>query len=257
MFRIATWNVNSIRARMQLVTNWLERMKPDVLLLQEIKGEAESFPRLEFTARGYHALVVGQKSYNGVAMLSREPPTDVLNHLPGDPADTQARYLEATFGDVRVASLYLPNGNPVGTEKYTYKRAWMERFKIHAKKLLEGERPVVLGGDYNVIPTPKDVYDPKAWEQDALYRPEIRATFREIETLGYTDAFRALHPDQNNAYSFWDYQAGAWQQDQGLRIDHFLLSPEAVDKLSGGFIDRTPRGEDKASDHTPVVVDLA
>ena len=254
--RIATWNVNSVRMRLPLVLAWLEDAKPDVLLLQEIKCEAESFPRFEFDAAGYRSVVVGQKSYNGVALLSREAATDVLEHLPGDESDTQARYVEATVGGVRVASLYLPNGNPVGTDKYTYKLAWMARLKAHMATLLTSEKPVVLGGDYNVIPAPEDIFEPKGWEEDALYRPETRAAWREILNLGYADAFRALHPTQKNAYSFWDYQAGAWQRDNGLRIDHFLLSPEAVDRMKACVLDKTPRGWEKASDHTVVVVEI-
>ena len=254
--RIATWNVNSVRARLPNVQAWLAEAQPDVLLLQEIKCETEAFPALDVRAMGYECAVLGQKGYNGVAILSRFPLEDVREGLPEDPADTQARYLEASVQGVRVASLYLPNGNPVGTEKYSYKLAWMERLHAHAAQLLKTEKPVVLGGDYNVIPEPDDVYAPKPWEADALFCPEIRAAYRRLIHLGYTEAFRALHPRTKDAYSFWDYQAGAWQQDHGLRIDHFLLSPEAVDRLKACTIDRTPRGKEKASDHTPVVVEL-
>ncbi len=199
----------------------------------------------------------GQKAYNGVAILSRETPEDVLDSLPGDPGDTQARYIEATVQGVRVASIYLPNGNPVGSEKYAYKLDWMKRLKDRIEELLEKEMSAVLGGDYNVIPSPEDVYDPEGWEDDALYRPETRAAFRELIHTGMTEAFRALHPHQKHAYTFWDYQGGSWQRDNGLRIDHFLLSPEAVDRMTKCFIDRTPRGQDKASDHAPVVLDIA
>jgi len=255
--RIATWNVNSIKARLEPVRHWLESAKPDVVLLQEIKCETDSFPAMEFKALGYEVHALGQKTYNGVAILSRHKIEDVLEHLPEAGDDVQARYIEATIKGIRVASIYLPNGNPVDSEKYPYKMAWLKRLHRHAKKLLESEKPVVLGGDYNVIPEAMDVYDPKAWENDALYRQETRAAWRELVSLGYTDAFRALHPQKKHAYSFWDYQAGAWQRDNGLRIDHFLLSPEAADRLTNCFIDRTPRGQDKASDHTPVMVELA
>ena len=254
--RIATWNINSVRARLPNVTAWLTSAQPDVLLLQEIKCETDAFPVMDFTALGYQARVLGQKSYNGVAILSRHPIEDVREHLPLMGADTQARYLEATIQGVRIASLYLPNGNPMGTEKYDYKLDWFARFRAHAADLLRTEKPVVLGGDYNVIPADIDVHDPKAWVEDALFHPRTRAAWRDLIALGYTDAFRALHPDETKAYSFWDYQAGAWPRDAGLRIDHFLLSPEAADRLVSCTIDRAPRGEDKASDHTPVVVAL-
>lgn len=254
--KIATWNVNSVKARLPNVLGWLEQARPDVALFQEIKCETAAFPAKEFEALGYEVQAVGQKTYNGVALLSKHPVTDLLTRLPGELEDEQARYVEGTIQGVRVASLYLPNGNPVGTEKYPYKLRWMDRLKAHAKGLLESGQPVVLGGDYNVIPGPEDVYDPKGWTEDALFRQETRLKFREILNLGYTEAFRTLHPDATHAYSFWDYQAGAWPRDMGLRIDHFLLSPPAADRLSACTIDRGPRGQEKASDHTPVVVEL-
>ncbi len=252
--KIATWNVNSVRARMPNITKWLQSAAPDVLLLQEIKCETDAFPRFEFEAMGYKCAVAGQKSYNGVALLSRLPMTDVLEALPGDEADTQARYIEATVGGFRIASVYLPNGNPVGSDKYDYKLDWMRRLKTHIQNLLETEIPFALGGDFNVIPAPEDVCDPKGWEGDALFTPRTRSAWREILYLGVTEAFRALHPDAKESYSFWDYQGGAWPRNLGLRIDHFLLSPEATDRLASCEIDPSPRGEDKASDHTPVVV---
>ncbi len=254
--KIATWNVNSVRARLPNVLEWLAAAKPDVVLLQEIKCEAVSFPTIEFTSAGYTSHALGQKAYNGVAILSLHPIENVIEHLPEAGDDVQSRYLEATIQGIRVASIYLHNGNPMGTEKYDYKLAWLKRLKKHAHTLLGSETPVVLGGDYNVIPEAIDVYNPKAWENDALFHPQSRAAFREVTQLGYTEAFRALHPDKQNAYSFWDYQAGSWQQDNGLRIDHFLLSPEAADIMTGCTIDRTPRGKEKASDHTPVVLEL-
>jgi len=254
--RIASWNVNSVRARVANITSWLETARPDVLLLQEIKCEDDAFPRLEFEAMGYKCAVAGQKSYNGVALLSKEPANDIKVGLDGDADDTQARYIEATVGGVRIASLYLPNGNPVGTEKYSYKLAWMARLHQHVQKLLKQESPFVLGGDFNVIPEEVDVYDPKGWENDALFLPQPREAYRSLLNLGLTEAFRTLHPDQKEAYSFWDYQAGAWPRNLGLRIDLFLLSPQAADRLSACAIDAAPRGQDKASDHTPVIVTL-
>lgn len=255
--KIATWNVNSIKARLGNVLAWVEQAQPDVLLLQEIKCETAAFPALEFQGLGYQCHAFGQKSYNGVAMLSRHPVTDILTGLPGDAEDTQARYIEGTVNGIRVASIYLPNGNPVDSEKFSYKLNWMQRLRTHAANLLHNEQPVVLGGDYNVIPQPSDVHDPVAWAHDALFRPESRAAWRKMLNLGYTDAYRALHPDQPHAYTFWDYQGGAWPQDHGIRIDHFLLSPEAVDRMTGCTIDRTPRGQEKASDHTPVIVEIS
>ncbi len=251
--KIATWNVNSIRARLPIAVDWVGSARPDILLLQEIK--TLDFPEMEFTALGYRIAYVGQKSYNGVAILSLHPIRDVITALPGDPADDHSRYIEATIEGVRVASIYLPNGNPVASDKFPYKLAWMDRLHAHMQALLETERPVVLGGDYNVIPEPEDCYDPRAWEGDALFRPESRAAFRAYQHLGYTDAFRALHP-QAQAYTFWDY-FGNWERDQGLRIDHFLLSPPAADRLVDCTIDRAPRAREKPSDHTPVIVTLS
>jgi exodeoxyribonuclease III len=249
--KIATWNVNSLKARLPNVLSWLETVQPDVVCLQEIKCQTADFPELELNAAGYHAAVQGQKSYNGVAILSKEPARDVVIGLPGDPEDVQARYIEASFGDLRVASIYLPNGNPVETEKYPYKLAWMDRLRAHAAGLLATEIPFVLAGDYNICPTDDDVYDPVGWRDDALCRPESRAKFRALLHLGLTEAFRALHAEPHH-YSFWDYQAGRWYRDEGLRIDHFLLSPQAADRLIACDIDKEPRGREKASDHTPV-----
>jgi exodeoxyribonuclease III len=249
--KIATWNVNSVKARLPNVLDWLRGAEPDVVLLQEIKTVDEGFPRLEIEELGYACAVHGQKSYNGVAILSRRGLDDVSAGLPGDPSDEQARYIEATVDGVRVASIYLPNGNPTDSEKYPYKLAWMARLKARAAELLERQIPVVLAGDYNVIPADEDVHDPVAWAGDALIRPESRAAFREILWLGYTDAFRAKDPTPHK-YSFWDYQGGAWPKDHGVRIDHLLLSPQATDRLEAAGIDTGPRGKEKASDHTPV-----
>ncbi|HLS69171.1 MAG TPA: exodeoxyribonuclease III [Kiloniellales bacterium] len=250
--KIASWNVNSIKVRLPNLLRWLSEFLPDIVMLQETKCLEEAFPRMELEAAGYHCTVVGQKAYNGVALLSRQPLEDVETFLPGDDQDTQARYVEASTSGLRVASIYLPNGNPVPGEKFDYKLAWMERMEARARELLESEQTVVLGGDWNVIPEPVDCHDPEAWEGDALFRPESRAAFRRILYLGYTDAFRALHPEATHAYTFWDYQAGAWQRDNGIRIDHLLLSPQAADRLEEAGIDREPRGRERASDHTPV-----
>jgi len=257
--KIATWNVNSVKARLSHLIDWLKEARPDVALLQELKCVEENFPLMEIEDAGYSAVVAGQKTYNGVAILSRGALEDIRIGLPGDDSDDQARYAEAvTQLDgrmVRVASIYLPNGNPVDTEKFDYKLAWMERLKAHAAALLDLEEPVVLGGDYNVIPTEGDVWDPDLWRDDALFRIEIRRKFREILNLGYTESYRALHSELGR-YSFWDYQGGAWQKDHGLRIDHLLLSPQAADLLTACEIDKTPRGKARPSDHTPVWCEL-
>ena len=253
--KIAAWNVNSIRARLPAALAWLDDAAPDVVLLQEIKTVADGFPAPEFEERGYRCAVVGQKSYNGVAILSKYPLDDVRTALPGGEPDGQARYVEdwidAGDSGLRAASIYLPNGNPVDSEKYRYKLAWMERLADHAAALLGAEEPAVLGGDYNVIPAPEDVYDPAAWADDALFRLETRRRFRALLNLGYTDAFRAMHAEAGR-YTFWDYQGRAFEADRGLRIDHLLLSPQAADRLSACDIDIAPRGRRKASDHTPV-----
>ncbi len=256
MVKIATWNVNSIKARIDGLVAWLKSASPDIVLLQELKCLEADFPRLELEALGYQGAAVGQKSYNGVAVLSKQPIEVILRRLPGDEADDQARYLEAETAGLRVASIYLPNGNPPDGEKYAYKLAWMERLQRHARELLASETAVVLGGDYNVIPAALDCYDPAAWAGDALYKLETRQRFRGLVNQGWTEAFRALHP-QVRSYSFWDYQGGAWQNDLGIRIDHLLLSPQAADRLEDCRIDREPRGRKKASDHTPVICELA
>jgi len=255
LLKIATWNVNSVKARLPNVQDWLRQAAPDVVLLQETKTPDDSFPLLEFQALGYQAAIHGQKSYNGVAILSRLPIADVVCRLPEGDGDDHARYIEASVAGIRLASLYLPNGNPAPGDKYDYKLAWMRRLLAHSKTLLASGQPVVLGGDYNVCPTDADVYDPEAWRDDALCRPESRALFRQLLHAGYTEAWRALHPDQRG-FSFWDYQAGAWMRDLGLRIDHLLLSPQAADRLRAAEIDKGPRGQDKASDHTPVWIAL-
>lgn len=257
--KIATFNVNSIKARLPRVLEWLDAAGPDVLLLQETKCVDDAFPRLEFEDRGYAVETHGQKTYNGVAIASRLPLRDVTRGLPGGEGDDQARYIEASVGDARVASVYLPNGNPVSdAAKYAYKLAWMARLAAHARDtLLPAEGAFVLGGDYNVCPTDGDVYDPEGWADDALCRPDTRRAFRALVNLGLTEAWAALHPGQSHVYSYWDYVKGRWQKDEGLRIDHFLLSPQAADRLLACEIDKGPRAKEKASDHTPVILDLA
>ncbi len=260
MIKIATFNVNSIKARLPRVLGWLAEAKPDVVLLQEIKCTDDTFPRLEIEDMGYNVAVKGQKTYHGVAILSKFPLEDVTATLPGEEADDQARYIEAFVSagkvPVRVASIYLPNGNPVESEKFPYKLRWLKRLRAHAKKLLTQEEVLVLGGDYNVAPTDDDVYDAEGWANDALCRKESRAGYRSILHLGLTDAFWALHP-LPHSYTFWDYQAGAWNKDHGLRIDHLLLSPQAADRLQASGIDRKERGKEKASDHVPVWCELS
>jgi exodeoxyribonuclease-3 len=255
MVKIATWNVNSVNARLPNLLDWLQGAAPDVVLLQELKCVEENFPRLEIEAQGYHCAAVGQKSYNGVAILSKQPIEDLAGRLPGEPEDEQARYLEGTTFGLRVAALYLPNGNPVGSEKFPYKLRWMARLEARVRTLLEREQPLLLGGDYNVCPSDDDVYDPEGFRNDALCRPESRQAFRRLVNLGLTEAWRALH-ETPHVYSYWDYTARAFENDNGLRIDHFLLSPQAADRLAFCEIDRGPRGKPKASDHTPVVCEL-
>ena len=250
---VATWNVNSVNARLENVLAWLRAAGPDVVLLQEIKCTDDAFPRLAFFELGYEALVHGQKSYHGVAILSRLPAREVRRGLPGEDEDAQARYLEAEVGGYRVASIYLPNGNPVGTEKFAYKLRWLERLRAHAGSLLEEELPLVLGGDFNVIPEDIDVHDPRAWEGDALFRPESRRAFRALLHLGLIDSYRALHPTEKRAYSFWDYQRGSFQLDHGIRIDHLLLSAQAADRLETAWIDKEPRRRPGAPDLRPVL----
>lgn len=256
MTKIATWNVNSIRARLPRVLDWLKEFDPDTVLVQELKATDDNFPRLEIEDLGYNVEIHGQKNFNGVAIFAKSPIEDVLRGLPGDPDDEQARYIEATVDGNRVASIYLPNGNPTPGDKYDYKLRWMDRLIAHASNLLEKGGPVVLGGDYNVIPADEDCYDPAGWADDALFLPDTRKRFRAMLNLGYTEAFRALNTGAGH-YSFWDYQGGAWQKDHGIRIDHLLLSPEAADRLEECAIDRKPRGHsEKPSDHTPVWIEI-
>lgn len=257
--KIATFNVNSIKARLNNLVQWLEEAKPDIVCLQELKCVDEAFPHEAIEALGYNVAVHGQKTYNGVAILSKFPLEDITTGLPGDDGDEQARYVEAVVstdaGALRIGGLYLPNGNPVDTEKYPYKLGWMDRLTTHAQELLKAEEMLILAGDYNVIPTVDDCYDPKAWADDALFKSETREKFHELLNLGFTDAFRACHT-KPNLYTFWDYQRGSWQKDNGIRIDHLLLSPQAADKLLGCDVDKAPRGREKPSDHTPIWIEL-
>ncbi len=252
---IASWNINSIKARLPRVLEWLEETSPDVVLLQELKGIEDNFPTKELSELGYNVAVNGQKTWNGVAIISKHPIKDVVKGLDGDPSDEQSRYIEATINGVRIASIYLPNGNPVDTEKYPYKLKWMDRLYARAEKLLKTDAPIVLGGDYNIIPNAEDCYDISGWKDDALYKLDSRKKFRALLNLGLTDAFR-INNKQADQYTFWDYQAGAWPKNNGLRIDHLLLSSQATDLLEKCWIDSTPRSKEKASDHTPILIKL-
>ncbi|MGB0902905.1 exodeoxyribonuclease III [Halocynthiibacter sp.] len=255
---IATYNINGIKARLNALTNWLNERNPDVAILQEIKSVDENFPREHFEDMGYQVETHGQKSFNGVAILSKLPLEDIRRGLPGDDSDEQARWIEATvMGEkaVRICGLYLPNGNPVPGPKYDYKLAWMERMDARARQLLEFEEPFLMAGDYNIIPQAEDAKHPENWTEDALYRPESRAAWRRLLNLGFTDALRARNAAPET-YSFWDFQRGSWNRNDGIRIDHFLLSPDCADLLQDCQIDAEIRGHEKPSDHVPVWVEL-
>ena len=250
--KIATYNINGIRARLPRLLEWLERERPDVACLQELKCADESLPVLDIEGAGYRALWHGQKGFNGVAILVRGMTPQLRRiGLPDDPDDLHSRYIEAEVDGIVIASLYLPNGNPVGTEKFEYKLRWMERLRVHAATLLAEERPVVLAGDWNVVVEDRDVFSVAAMAGDALMQPETRAAWRRILHQGWTDALRMLHPKDDRLYTFWDYTAGCWQRDAGFRIDHLLLSPQVADRLTAAGVDRWARGEEKASDHAP------
>lgn len=258
--QIATWNINGVKARLETALAWLKEAKPDVACLQEIKSVDEAFPKGPFEDLGYNVHTHGQKGFNGVAILSLRPLEDVSARLPGDDTDEQARYLEAVVtGDksiCRIGCLYLPNGNPVDSEKYPYKLAWMDRLIAHARARLALEEPFVLAGDYNIIPEARDAARPEEWLNDALFLQTSREKFRELAALGFTDALRSLD-DSDGIYTFWDYQAGAWQRNNGIRIDHLMLSPQATDKLTCVRVDKHVRGWEKPSDHVPVVATLS
>jgi exodeoxyribonuclease-3 len=257
--RIATWNVNSIKQRIDNLSAWLAERQPDIVCLQETKCIDDAFPREPIEALGYNVAVHGQKTFNGVAILSKFKFDEVIPRLPGDTEDDHARFIEATVstaqGVLRIASIYLPNGNPPNTDKYPYKLKWMSRLLEYSKERLKAEEPLVLAGDFNVIPAACDVHNPAAWSNYALFRPETREAFQALLGLGLTDALRAV-TDEPNLYTFWDYQAGAWQKNWGLRIDHLLLSPQASDRLANVGIDSYVRAWEKPSDHVPVWADF-
>lgn len=254
--RIATYNVNGINGRLPVLLRWLEEAKPDVVCLQELKAPQDNFPALAVMAAGYNAVWHGQKSWNGVAILSRNSdPAEVGRTLPGDTEDVQSRYIEAVVGDVTIGCLYLPNGNPVDTPKFDYKLKWFERLRLHAAELIDSGKPVLLTGDFNVMPSEIDVYKPERWVNDALFRTETRAAFRSLLDQGWTDALRYLYPDQV-IYTFWDYFRNSYERNAGLRIDHFLLSPSLLPRLVSAGVDHHVRGWEKTSDHAPVWIDI-
>lgn len=252
--RVATWNINNIVRRLDLLLDWLARNRPDVVALQELKTPTEAFPTEALQRAGYHAMVVGQKTWNGVALLSRTEPVAVLSKLPGDPADRDARYLEAAIGGVLFGCLYLPNGNPQPGPKFDTKLRWFERMRKRADELWRSGMPVVLLGDWNVVPTDSDIYKPDTWRDDALLQPEPRAAFAAILQQGWTDAIKATHPGQV-PFTFWDYRRRRWERDAGLRIDHILVSAGITVKRAG--VDRDERGREGASDHAPVWAEIS
>jgi exodeoxyribonuclease III len=255
--KIATYNVNSINARLPVVLRWLNETAPDVVCLQELKAPQDNFPEKALADAGYNALWHGQKSWNGVAILARNADiTEVRRALPGDPEDEHSRYIEAVVNGITVGCLYLPNGNPAPGPKFDYKLRWFERLTLHAADLLAAGKPAVLTGDYNVMPTELDVYKPEKWVDDALFRPETRAAFKKLVDLGWTDAVRKLYPN-DKIYTFWDYFRNAYGRDAGLRIDHFLLTPDLAERLTGAGVNRDVRGWEKSSDHAPVWIELA
>lgn len=254
--KIATYNVNSINARLPIVLRWIEETKPDVVCLQELKSIAENYPEAALRDAGYESIWHGQKSWNGVAMLSRlGKPEEICRALPGDSEDVHSRYIEAKINGIIIACLYLPNGNPAPGPKFDYKLRWLDRLILHGQTLLAQKTPVILTGDFNVIPTEIDAYKPERWVNDALFRPETREAFQRLMAQGWTDAIRKLYPDQT-IYTFWDYFRNAFGRDAGLRIDHFLLSPDLVPQLHSAGVDRQVRGWEKTSDHAPVWVEL-
>lgn len=253
--KIASWNVNSIKARKEHVKRWLTENQPDVLMIQELKGL--DFPTEDFKNIGYTSEAVTQKAYNGVAIFSKENFKVINTALAGDETDEQARYLEIEQNGIRIINIYLPNGNPVteDSEKYPYKLKWLDRLYERLKQLRKDKVPFLIGGDFNIIPEDKDCHNPSAWKGDALFRPETHEKWRSLLNLGLTDAFR-VYNNQSEQYTFWDYQRGAWQKNDGIRIDHFLLSPQITDRLINCTIDTKPRGEEKASDHTPIILEI-
>ncbi len=254
--KIASWNVNSIKVRADLVEKWIKTQSPDILLLQELKGE--NFPSSRFESLGYNCFIKPQKAYNGVAILAKAElnATLITDTLPHHEEDLQARFLDIETNGMRIINIYMPNGNPVDTDKYEYKLAWMDRLYDYAQSLIDERRPFLIAGDFNVIPEASDCHDPKAWEDDALFRLEIRNKFRKLKNIGLYDAFR-IFDKSSEKYTFWDYQRGAWPQNHGIRIDHFLLSPALTDRARNCLIDPTPRGWEQPSDHTPIILELS
>lgn len=250
---IATWNVNSIRSRLGHVLEWLQQHEPDVLLMQELKGT--EFPTVEFVQQGYNVETVTQKAYNGVAIVSKHEIEVVRKSLAGDKQDAQARYLEVNIKNLRIINIYLPNGNPIGTEKFAYKLAWMDRFRKRLAVLKKTKVPVIVGGDFNVIPEDIDCFSPKYWKNDALFQPEPRDRFREYLEMGYIDAFRHFNKEPGQ-YTFWEYFRQMFAKNQGIRIDHFLVSPVLKKRMTGCMIDKEPRSKEKPSDHTPIILAL-
>ena len=255
--KIATYNVNGVNGRLPVLLRWLEETAPDVVCLQELKAPQEKFPEKAIQDAGYNAIWHGQKSWNGVAILARNADIkEIMRVLPGDPEDSHSRYIEGVVNDILIGCLYLPNGNPAPGPKFDYKLRWFDRLTAHAKELLDFDMPVVLAGDYNVMPTELDVYKPERWLKDALFRPEVRSAFKNLVDQGWTDAIRKLYPEET-IYTFWDYFRNAYARNAGLRIDHFLLSPQLGGQLLGAGVDRHVRGWEKTSDHAPVWIELA
>jgi exodeoxyribonuclease-3 len=252
--KIASWNINSIKARLENLCQWIDSVQPDILFMQELKGVAENFPKEAFETRGYHLAIHGQKAYNGVAITSKFPVTEISNSVLSE--DEHARYLEVEIENIRMINVYCPNGNPVNGDKFPYKLEWFDALINRCNALFENDIPFLIGGDFNIIPTENDVHDPKAWEGDALYRQEVWGKFRTLQNMGLYDAYRMKHPHERDCFTFWDYQAGAWPQNKGIRIDHFLLTSDLADRLQSCSIDHEPRAWDKASDHTPITIEL-
>ncbi len=255
--KIATYNVNGVNGRLPVLLRWLDETAPDVVCLQELKAPQEKFPEKAIQDAGFNAIWHGQKSWNGVAILTRKgQPEEVCRALPGDPDDDHSRYIEASVNGILIGCLYLPNGNPAPGPKFDYKLRWFERLTAHATSLLASDKPVVLAGDYNVMPTEKDVYKPERWVNDALFRPEVRSAFKTLVDQGWTDAIRKLYPDET-IYTFFDYFRNAYERNAGLRIDHLLLSPHVSSRLIAAGVDRNVRGWEKSSDHAPVWIELS
>jgi len=254
--KIASWNVNSIKARLPNVLKWVDNAQPDILFMQELKGVAENFPTSEFEDRGYHVAIKAQKTYNGVAIISKFPIDIIADEILD--GDDQARYLEVDIEGIRMMNCYMPNGNPVSADsiKYPYKLDWTDALIKRLNELYKSDISFLIGGDFNIIPTENDVHNAASWEDDALYRQESWDRFRTMTNMGLYDAYRMKHPTESDCYTFWDYQAGAWPQNKGIRIDHFLLTPDLADQLISCDIDREPRGWEKASDHTPIIIEI-